>query len=333
MNIKNTVSMQDLADELGVSKVTISKALNDKYGVSDELKKKIFEAAEKHGYNLPDYGKRKTQKIGIIMSEKFNSNDKGKFYMGMYDHIINELRKYSCTSVMITPTRNTILKDVQTLVDTGNFDGLILLGILDHKVKDILQNIELPKVFVDIYDVTQKSDSVVTENIYSSYDITGELINRGHKKIGFVGTVGSTTSITDRYLGYERKMMEQEVEIKEQWIIPDRDENGVLPLVLPEDLPTAFVCNCDETAFQLVKDLRNRGLLIPRDISIVGFDDSVYSRLCEPPLTTVAVNINQIGRVTAKRIMKSMEKPNKGVGEVFRIPGQIIYRDSIKDIR
>ena len=64
-----------------------------------------------------------------------------------------------------------------------------------------------------------------------------------------------------------------------------------IELSLPEDLPTAFVCNCDETAFRLVRTLKERGIRVPEDVSVTGFDDSIYAQLCSPPLTTVSVDI------------------------------------------
>ena len=75
---RKSVSMQDLADKLGISKVTVSKALNGKDGVGEELKEKIFALARESGYVLPDYGKRKSKKVGIIMSPRFSSGDEGK---------------------------------------------------------------------------------------------------------------------------------------------------------------------------------------------------------------------------------------------------------------
>lgn len=331
---RKAVSMQDLADELGISKVTVSKALNGKDGVGEELKEKIFEIAERYGYVLPDYGSRRSKKVGIIMSDRFNSGDEGKFYMAMYEKIINELRICSCSSIMISPNRNSLLGDIQTIKSTGIFDGLIFLGILELEVRKRMDAINLPKIYVDVYDDTHKSDSVVTENIYSSYEITNYLIQQGHTEIGFVGTVGSTTSITDRYMGYLRALLEQGITPRDIWNIPDRrKEGGAIPLKLPKELPTAFVCNCDETAFQLVKELTAQGLLIPEDISIAGFDNSIYAQLCSPPLTTVAVDIEEIGRLAAKRMIRYMENPNNKGGEVFRIPGKIIYRDSIKNLK
>ena len=306
---RKSVSMQDLADKLGISKVTVSKALNGKEGVGEELKEKIFALARESGYVLPDYGKRKSKKVGIIMSPRFSSGDEGKFYMAMSERIIYELQKASCSSIMISPTTATLPSDMNTIQTRGLFDGLIFLGILDKGVREQIAQIDLPKVYVDIYDQTHKSDSVITENIYSSYELTNYLIQQGHTDIGFVGTVGSTTSISDRYLGYLRRMLEEGISPKNEWRIPDRSEEGIaIPLLLPEKLPTAFVCNCDATA---------------------GFDDSIYAQLCSPPLTTVAVDTDAIARLAAKRMIKHMNEPQKKGGEVYRIPGKIIYRDSV----
>ena len=265
------------------------------------------------------------------MSPRFSSGDEGKFYMAMYERIIYELQRASCSSIMISPTTATLPSDMNTIQTRGLFDGLIFLGILDKGVREQIAQIDLPKVYVDIYDRTHKSDSVITENIYSSYELTNYLIQQGHTDIGFVGTVGSTTSISDRYLGYLRRMLEEGISPKNEWRIPDRSDEGIaIPLLLPEKLPTAFVCNCDATAFKLVQaikrawNLRTGGcfrvpvLMIP-----------IYAQLCSPPLTTVAVDTDAIARLAAKRMIKHMNEPQKKSGEVYRIPGKIIYRDSV----
>ncbi|MED9932654.1 MAG: LacI family DNA-binding transcriptional regulator, partial [Catenibacillus sp.] len=271
MAVKNTVSMQDIADELGVSKVTVSKALNGKDGVSEEMKERILQKAEQYGYILPDYGQRKAKKVAIIMSDRFNSGDAGRFYMGMYGAIMNELRRANCSGMMITPNIDSLDRDMETIEMPGFFDGLIFLGILEKDVRQRIARVPLPKVFVDVYDEKHHSDSVVTENIYSTYELTSYLIGKGHKDIGFVGTIGTTTSINDRYLGYFRAMLEQGMKPDKIWLISDRSEAGqAIVLKLPEKLPTAFVCNCDETAFRLVKALNARGVKVPEEVSIAS---------------------------------------------------------------
>ncbi|MFR8172739.1 MAG: LacI family DNA-binding transcriptional regulator [Marvinbryantia sp.] len=337
MNIlagRGAVSMQNIADELGVSKVTVSKAINGKEGVSGPLRQKILQTAADHGYVLPDYGQRKARTIAIIMSERFHSGDSGRFYMGMYEHINRELRMRAYSSVMITPNPETLEHDAETIEKPGMFDGLIFLGILDKEVRERIDRIPLPKVYVDLYDVGYRSDSVVTESIYSAYEITKHLIRSGHREIGFVGTLGVTTSINDRYLGYMRALMEKGLKEQERWRIPDRDQAGrAVDLQLPQELPEAFMCNCDETAFRLVRELKRRGLSVPEDVSVVGFDDDIYAGLCEPQLTTVAVDMKEIGRTAVKCMVRRMERTGteNSEGEVCRIPGKLIFRDSVRE--
>jgi len=332
---KKRISMQKIADELGVSKVTVSKALNNKEGVSETLKSKIFRTSEKYGYILPDYGHRKSIKIAIIMNSRFTSSiNLGKFYMEMYEKIVSELRKASCSSIMFTPANDTVDKDLETITKQELVDGIVLLGILDSSVREKVDAIPLPKIYVDIYDKSSRSDSVVSENIYSTYELTEYLLQMGHKEIGFVGTIGATTSITDRYLGYQRAMLEKRLTIRNEWLILDRsiDEGEAIDLKLPENMPTAFVCNCDETAFRLVRLLESKGYQVPEDVSIVSFDNDIYAKLCEPKLTTVAVNMEEIGKVAAKRMISHIKDPKKKAGEVYRVAGKNVFRDSVKKL-
>ncbi len=332
---KEKVSMQKIADELNISKVTVSKALTGKGGVSEELKQQIIDLAEKYNYTLRDYGQRKVRKVGVIMSARFTSmSDSGRFYMSMYESILSELRKVACTCVMITPHIETIENDLKILEQDKLFDGLILLGILDEEVRKKVEKIEIPKVYVDIYDESGKYDSVVMESIYSTYELTKYLISMGHRDIGFVGTIGATTSITDRYLGYLRALIEEEIDVKSEWIVNDRTKKGKsIELKLPEVLPTAFVTNCDETAMFLIKALADIGVNVPNDVSIASFDNDIYAGICVPNLTTLAVDLKNIGKVTASKMIQCIESPSKNSAKVHRISGEIIYRDSVKKLK
>ncbi|MDR2043988.1 MAG: LacI family DNA-binding transcriptional regulator [Clostridium sp.] len=335
MSVKKTVSMQRIADQLGISKVTVSKALNEKEGVSDELKDKIVRTAKNLGYFLPSYGQRQSKRIGIVVNARFASgSDSGKFYMGMYERIMDELRKISYFGAMVTPDRESIVREIETIERNSMFDGMILLGILDPEVKKRMGAIKLPVIYVDVYDETGQVDSVVTENIYSTYRLGKYLAKLGHEEIGFVGTVGATTSITDRYLGYKRAVIEQGRPVRPEWILPDRTMDGqAIEIELPEELPTAFLCNCDETAFRLVRILKDRGLRVPEDVSVVGFDNDIYATLCEPQLTTVAVNVEDIGRMAARRMKRNIERTRGSDGEVYRIEGKRILRASVRDLK
>lgn len=335
---KKKISMQKIADELKISKVTVSKALNGKEGVGEELKKRIFDIAEKNNYMLPSYGHRKVKKIGVIINDRFISlANEGIHYMSMYEEIMAELRKLSCICVLLTPHSKTIESDFRVLFKNNVFDGIILLGILDKDVRKRIEMVNIPKVYVDIYDESYFSNSVVMESIYSTYELTKYLMSMGHRDIGFIGTVGATTSITDRYLGYIRALKEGDIPINEQWILDDRTKEGkAKDIMLPKKMPTAFVSNCDETSIRLIKVLNEAGLKVPDDVSIVSFDNDIYSKISIPKLTTVAIDLKSIGRVTANKMVQAIENINEqsiqSFTKVHRIQGKIIYRDSVKNI-
>lgn len=331
---KRKASMQSIADELKISKVTVSKALNDKDGVSEGLRKKIKEIAKQQDYAISSTIASKVKKIGVIMNVRFASeNGESKMYLRMYENIVRELAERNYSSIMLTSSLSTVDTDIALITEDKLFDGIIILGLLENGVRERLKEVSLPKIYVDMYDRTQQSDSVVMENFYSAYDLTKYLIDVGHHEIGFVGTIQATTSITDRYLGFKRALYERQLRIEEQWIIPDRTLEGEsIELQLPKEMPSAFICNCDETAFRLVRVLTENGYAVPDDISVTSFDNDIFAEICTPKLTTVAVNTQDIADNVAKLMKKNIEKPSKK-HETLRVKGQIIFRDSVKEMK
>ena len=158
-----------------------------------------------------------------------------------------------------------------------------------------------PCVCMDFYDETSGAAAVVSDGLLGSSSLTGYLIEMGHRQIGFLGSINATSSIMDRYLGYCKAMILHGLPIRQSWIVPDRDESGEYrEYPLPDPLPTAFVCNCDRTAMLFTKRLRALGLKVPRDVSLVGFDDYTETAAISPALTTFAVDQESLARETAR---------------------------------
>ena len=104
--------------------------------------------------------------------------------------------------------------------------------------------------------------------------------------------------------------MENELEFRREWIIGDRNEKGILneKIDFPEEMPTAFVCNCDETAFRVISALKTKGVCVPEDISVVGFDGIDLCRFTIPRLTTVEQPVEEIARRSVNLLLDMMEK-------------------------
>jgi LacI family transcriptional regulator len=165
------------------------------------------------------------------------------------------------------------------------------------------------------------------------YLLTDYLIEMGHKDIVFVGNIYATSSIQDRFLGYAKALLENNIEYNPNMYISDR-EIGKKDLIfdLPEKMPSAFACNCDTVANLVIKKVQDRGYSVPEDVSVVGFDNYLNTELSDVGITTFEVDMKTMAdtavEVMLKKIRKVDYKPARRI-----ISGKIIIRDTVKDLK
>lgn len=336
---KKAVTMSDIAKEMNVSTVTVSKALGDRDGVSAELRERIKRKATEMGYRVHagNHGAKDglTYNIGIIVAKHFIS-DASSFYWIVYRYIVELLQKqnyYGMLEVVGDKVINGEPEEVPNSVLDKKIDGLIVLGQLSDTYIDRLMSHDLPTVFLDFYGSRVDADSVLSDSFYGAYMLTNHLIENGHRKIGFLGSISSTSSIQDRYLGYYKALLENRIPLRQDWVIGDRsNESDIFPeFRLPSELPTAFVCNCDETAYKLVNQLKSAGYSIPDDISIVGYDNHIYSTICSPRLTTIDVNSHVMSAEAVEIILHKIRDVNYRKGRTL-VTGKLVRRESVKNL-
>lgn len=332
---KKTVTMQTIADQIGVSKVTVSKALNNKEGVNSQLRKEIQDLAQALGYigYKNEIPQNQNKYIVILVQEKFvETTDYVSFYLRFYQKLSKafNMKGYICNlfTIPYTIQENDIFSK---LFPKDQLSGVIALGPIRKTYLKVVQSLNVPFILLDHYDANLEVDCIASDNYYTSYELTSYLIKMGHKHIGFVGNIDATSSIQDRYMGYRRALLELKIDCNKEWIIKDRNESQEeIHFVLPNQMPTAFVCNCDDTAYKFVHYLKQEGYKIPQDISIGSFDDDIYAELCEPSLTTVRVDMDVMVNKTVDMFIRRTEE-NKGEKpkKIF-VKGDIVYRDSVE---
>lgn len=331
------ITMQDVADKLGVSKVTVSRALTGKTDISDAMREKIVQAAKELGYLYNSKGKmlrdNQTYSIGIITPEKYFGQD-AYFYLDLYKIITDKLEHLNYTSMFhILNSENEKDFSVPLMLLEQKVDGLIILGQLSKSYLKKLEEYQFPMVFLDFYYDGFDIDSIITDNFFATYELTNYLIESGHQKIAYVGNVKSTSSIQDRYLGYCKSMLEYDLELKDQWLICDKDyKNSWVDIQLPEDMPTAFVCNCDQTALYLIHKLKAEGFNVPEDCSVVGFDDSKYASMEVPHITTMRVDLEELGGKAIRMILKRMKDFERPSSRVL-VKTKLIERNSVEILK
>lgn len=323
-------TMREIGKACGVSAVTVSKALAGKAGMSDRVRERILKTAEEMDYRYPGNEKfrlRQNLEIGILIPERFFGPE--SFYSLMYKRLVRRLAAdgHSGLLELLTPEMDRELI-LPRLVSGHRADGLILLGEPGKEYYRMLAAQGTPVVFLDFYDEQGSADCVAGDNAYGCYRLTTHLIRNGHREIGFVGNVHATGSIMDRYLGYYRAMLAHRLPVREEWILPDRDDEGnMTEIELPETLPTAFVCNCDPVARQLIRTLAERGIRVPEDVSVTGFDDWFPGSPGEIRLSTFRTDTESMIDLAARIIEERCSGQKKPFGRTV-VGGQPVYRDS-----
>ncbi len=330
------VTMKDIAKALNISTVSVSKALSGKEGVSVEVREKIKNKADEMGYRyslgIKEISNDKSYNIGILIARRYIEDDTA-FYSKLYNNMIIKLSSLNYFGIMeILSKEDEEAYIPPNTISNNKVDGIIILGQLKDKYIDLINHSDVPYIFLDFYDEHSQVDSVVSDNVYGSYLLTNYLIETGHKKIGFIGDIFATSSILDRYLGYYKSLLQHEIMLHEEWVLKDRDENGVLfrNYDFPKEMPQAFVCNCDEVAYIVVERLLEKGYKVPEDISVVGFDDYIYATICKPQLTTFAVDLEIMASMAVESILKSIKGEDFSPGRKV-ISGNLVIRDSVKE--
>lgn len=334
--IKKSVTMSDIAKAMNVSTVTVSKALGDREGVSEELRERIKQKATEMGYRIHTNGHGAkdglTYNIGIIVARHFIS-DASAFYWIIYRYIVELLQKQNYYGMLEVIDDNDSPAEIPNSVLDKKVDGVIVLGQFSDAYIDKLMSYYLPTVFLDFYGTREDAETVLSDSFFGAYMLTSHLIANGHRHIGFVGSISSTSSITDRYLGYYKALLENRIPLRQDWVISDRsNESDIFPTFnLPMDLPTAFVCNCDETAYKLVNQLKALGYNVPEDVSVVGYDNHIYSTICTPRLTTVDVNSKVMSAEAVDILLHKIRDGSYKRGRTL-VTGTLVRRESVKNL-
>lgn len=320
------ISMQDIATELGISKMTVSKCFKNSEDISRETKQAILKKADEMGYV---YKKRVKHRVAVLFSEVyFEPNE--KFYNGLYKRL-QELEwennmKFSLFYVSREDERGSVVN-----AGVREYDGIMLLGQFSKRYVLFLIGTGLPVVCLDFRYRGVEADSVVSDSFQASYNLTSYLIEMGHRRIAFVGNLNYTNSVNDRYLGYYKALLEEGIDLASQCRIDDRGEQGILErLALPKELPTAFVCNNDHAAYILIKQLKAAGLQVPREVSVAGFDDVLYSELSDPPITTVHVQRRFMAEQAILLMKRRLQHPDARI-RTITIDCSIQYRESVAE--
>ncbi len=334
--MRKEVRLADIAKQLGVSVVTVSNALAGQKGVSEELRTKIKQVAAEMGYQVRGtaVSSKKILNVGVIIGEKY-LGPYPSYYWKVYQELSLIAGLHNCVILfeVLRHEREAAL-ELPLFAVEQQIQGLIVIGEIGRPYLEFLhEQPDFPMVLVDFMVQGMGCPSVMADNYYGMYKMVNYLIEQGHKEIAYVGTLLASNSITDRYFGYRKALMERGLEVNPDWVLQDRTMEGQIGNIqLPDRMPTAFACNCDLTASVLVNLLESRGYRIPEDISIVGFDNYLYEGLCDTSITSYEVDIKEMVRCAIK-IVVSLAECGKAPADMRMVSGCVVEKESVRRIQ
>ncbi len=337
------VSIQDIAKDLGLSRNTVSKALNNDECVSYDTRQRIIKRAVEMGYKKlnPELVFEKidasNERHGNIVV--LARRDIADFWNRIILGISSELKK--CNHNLLV---NFIdIEDEQAGVLPANIlnqeiDGVITLSVFNKDFMNKLLESKRPIVLldapVDIYENDLPADVILVEGECSTYKITKDLLQKGLKRIGFIGDVTYCRTIFDRWKGYSKAHKDFNLAVDEgisttkpfQKHLYDYEEvSGYLSNI--KNMPEAFVCANDDVAMHVIRYLKEKAVRVPEDVKVTGFDDRMDSILIEPALTTVHVFNEEIGIRLVQELMWHINNPEMPY-ELVVINTKVIFRKS-----
>ncbi len=314
------ITMQQIGDLLGVTKVSVSKALNRQSGVSEELRAKVLATAAELGYALPAGAATLDCRVAFVVPKRYFV-ETDRFYTAIYYYMqklcANEQAPLSLTIISPSDEREV---QIPAMFSREHLDAICVAGQMSAAFLQKLGDLGLPVLAIDINNPAIACDCVVVDNFYYGHLVTKHLIDQGHREIGFVGSEERSENILDRYFGYKKALMEHGIIERPEWFLTNNEPGSgaySLDFSLPEQLPTAFVCHCDMAAHFLMQRLMQQGVSVPEEVSLISFDNTELALRTTPPLTSLDIDKRQFAESAFAQIKRRIGEPE--------LPSQRIY--------
>ncbi|WP_042222328.1 LacI family DNA-binding transcriptional regulator [Oceanobacillus manasiensis] len=337
------VTIKDVAKATGVSPSTVSRVIADNPRISPDTKKKVRKAMKELGYhpnvNARNLVAKSTKAIGVILPSSADKSLQNPFFPEVLRGIgsITHKMQYSMT-LSSGDTEDEIFNEVERMVYGSYVDGVILLySRVNDRITDFLIETNFPFVIVGKpYDNVSNITHVDNDNFKAGKDITSYLIKQGHERIAFIGGAKNLFVTVDREAGYEAAMREAGIPENPAYklhteFLKSGGREAVERLLSLDVKPTGIVVTDDLMSLGVLSTLEELGFHVPRDMSLVSFNNVYLSEITRPALTTVDVQIHQLGAQSAKALIELTLNKDEPAKRII-IPHQIVYRDSVSKI-
>ena len=336
----NMVTIRDIAERYGVSVATVSKALNNQKDIGAKTKEEIRKLAKEMGYAPNAAAKElktnKTHNLGVLFVDEGHSGLTHDYFNHVLDSFKNtaELKGYNMTFINCckeSENRYTYLEQARS----RGFDGIVIACVdyNDPEVVELMKS-DIPVVTIDY--VFNEKINVISDNNSGMRDLVKYVYSKGHRKIAYIH--GEGTIVTRGRLTSFRKTCEElGISVPKEYIKASsfRDVEGAyketLELLSLKNPPTCILYPDDFSSFGGINAIYEKGLKIPEDISVAGYDGIALAKCFRPQITTIVQDTKRIGEQAAKKLISQIEKPETTLIEMVIVPGKVFEGSSVAE--
>jgi len=321
-----SVTIRDIAEAAGVSIGTVSRALKNQRGLSDETRRAVRRVARELGYDATRLRSTRAQRLVFLLHRQHSSFTTNPFFSYVLHGVEEACRDYGVAPTLLATGPTDPVRDQLRLHEP---DAVLAAGYFEAEVLNLVASLELPMALVDFWLPGQPS--INPDNIEGGFLATRHLLETGRKRIAYIAGSLAHFSIRERAHGYRRALFEAGVladpdleVVAPPGVDPDQGAaHAMRQLLRLRQRPDAvFACN-DVAALAALQVCLDAGLQVPRDIAVVGFDDIPAAAAAQPPLTTLRVDKEGLGRAGVDLIMRGHELPQQAT-----LPVELVVRAS-----
>lgn len=337
------MTAKDIADKLGLSTATVSLALNNRPGVAESTRQKVLNEAGAAGL-LTTRKKSDQRTIELLHYRKNGSRGDTSYTAQIFSSVIegveNQARGQNCVLMIRQADRESLFPELYD-IDRKKVDGILLMGTeLSEEQIEFSSRIGIPMILVDNFTDQAELSSISIDNMQGIGLAVSHLVQMGHTDIGYLHVESNSQNFSERYFGFLRAMRVSGLPVKEDNIVYFASVYGgeeafhelKSKLAKMKHMPTAFVADNDIVAVYTLRALRELGYMVPRDVSLVGFDDIAASQYQDPPLTTVTISKRQMGASAVNQLIGLMNGRMEGIQKTL-IRTKLIQRKSVRNMR
>ncbi|SEN31404.1 LacI family DNA-binding transcriptional regulator [Lihuaxuella thermophila] len=331
------VTIRDVAKAAGVSITTVSRVLNQYTDVNPKTRQKVLKVIEQMGYQPNSVArslvKNRTQTVGLVVSDLSKYRSGHHFMFDVLCGINDRAQELGYDLVLFSTTPTAQKKTTyMDFVKQRRVDGVVMMGIrLDDPYTHEVVEASIPSVLIDVPLTSKTCSYVMTDNVKGAKMAVEHLINLGHRQIGFVNGHDQAAVSKERLTGYIQALEGAGLSYHPDYVYYGNFEQedgaqGVRCLKQRHPEISAVFFASDLMAIGGIKYIQSSGGQVPRDLSIVGFDDISLASLMQPALTTIRQMRYEMGRAAVETLLRMLENGETGRGMI--LPPELVLRET-----